>query len=124
MLPRFRVVTAGTYTFTVNLYDNVPAGLTLVWFPFAVSGSGGGTAYFLDSRRTQITVSPDNRRLTVRVYLDVDTYAPVIAVLRPSEPESPDVEPETGGSGGGGGGCSYGMGAVVLLTLLPFFRKR
>ena len=126
VLPRFRVVSAGTYTFTVNIYDTVPAGLKLVWFPFAVSGSGGGSAIFLNMSRQEITLSPDNRRLIVSVYLEAGTYAPVIAVLRPSEEEkSPDVEPAADG-GGGGGGCSYGMGSLVLVAVagLAFFRKR
>ena len=131
VLPRFRVVRAGTYRFTVNLYNNVPAGLTLVWFPFAVSGSGGGTANFFDYRGTQeITVSPENRRLIVSVYLEAGTYAPVIAVLRPSEPESEDTKPsesKVGGSGGGGG-CSAasGMGMLMfgLLAVKYIFRKR
>ena len=126
VLPRFRVVTAGTYQFTVSIYDTVPAGLTLVWFPFALSGSGGENAIFLNTSRQEITLSPDNRRLIVSVYLEAGTYAPVIAVLRPSEEEeSPDVEPAADG-GGGGGGCSYGMGSLMLLVVagLAFFRKR
>ena len=128
VLPRFRVARAGTYSFMVNLYNTVPSGLTLVWFPFAVSGSGGGTAHFWDYRGGQeITVSPDNRRLIVSVYLDVGTYAPVIAVLRPSEPESEDTRVQAGGSGGGGG-CSAvsGMGMLMLgvLGAVLSFRKR
>ena len=111
----------------------MPAGLTLVWFPFAVRGTGGGTAHFFDYRGTQeITVSPENRRLIVSVYLDVGTYAPVIAVLRPSEPvESEDSEPQTegnGGSGGsgGGGGCNTVTGILVLgiVAGMPFLKKR
>ena len=131
VLPRFRVTVAGTYRFTVNLYNTVPAGLTLVWFPFAVSGSGGGTAHFWDYRGVQeITVSPANRRLIVSVYLDVGTYAPVIAVLRPSEPESEDSEPQpqTAGGSGGGGGCSAASGTGLLmfgiLGSMLIFRKR
>lgn len=125
VLPRFRVVRAGTYRFTVNLYNTVPAGLTLVWFPFAVYGTGGGTAHFWDYRGVQeITLSPDNRKLIVSVYLDVDTYAPVIAVLRPSEPESGDTVVQVGG--GGGGGCSAVAGMQMLLAAgsMLLFRKR
>ncbi len=125
VFPRFRVVRAGTYRFTVNLYNTVPAGLTLVWFPFAVSGTGGKRAYFWDSTGTrQITVSPADRRGVVSVYLDVGTYAPVIAVLRPSEVESEDEKGNVGGSGGGGGGgCDAGVGAGMLLAVVVF-RKR
>ena len=127
VLPRFRVTVAGTYRFTVNLYNTVPSGLTLVWFPFAVNGSGGGTAYFWDSTgRTQIKVSPANRSLIVSVYLDVGTYAPVIAVLRPCESESEDVSSNVGGSGGGGGGCSTvaGMQMLCVLAGMLLIRKR
>ena len=127
VFPRLRVFRAGTYRFTVNLYNNVPSGLTLVWFPFVVNGSGGGSAHFLDYRGIQeITVSPENRRLIVSVYLDVGIYAPVIAVLRPSETESGDSGGQAGG--GGGGGCSAGAGAGMLVLLaagsMLLFRKR
>ena len=116
VLPRFRVLTAGTYRFTVNIYETVQTGLTLVWFPFAESGSGGGTAAFMDYRGSQITVVPNNRRVIVSVYLDAGTYAPVIAALRPDEPESQDEKPSSGG-GGGGGGCSSGFGVMMLAVL-------
>ncbi|MBQ7214965.1 MAG: hypothetical protein IJS39_03155 [Synergistaceae bacterium] len=115
----------------MNLYNTVPSGLTLVWFPFAVNGSGGGTAHFWDYRVVQeITVSPENRRLIVSVYLDADTYAPVIAVLRPSEPESADPEPEhetrTSGGSGEGGGCSTAAGMQMLCAaaVMLMLRRR
>lgn len=128
VMPRFRVTVAGTYQFRVNIYQTVQTGLTLVWFPFAVNGLGGGTARFLNSSNIEITTVPNNRVVIVSVYLDVGTYAPVIAVLRPDEPadpESPDIPPDSNVSskGGGGGGC-YTLNSGILLLSLILIRRR
>lgn len=86
VLPEISCSESGTYDIGAVLYENVPAGASLVWFAFPKDekpSDDEDAVMFLDDTGKEITAVPDNRKITVSVWLNKDRiYEPVIAVKR------------------------------------------
>lgn len=86
VLPEILCSESGTYDISAVLYENVPAGASLVWFAFPKDDKPSDdedVAMFLDDAGKEITEVPENRKITVSVWLNKGRiYEPVIAVKR------------------------------------------
>lgn len=124
ILPRFIVVAAGTYRFLINVDDTIQSGLPITWYPFSGSGKNGEEASFLGSHNYAITAIPEDRIMVVSVYLEPDTYAPVVTASRSGDDGfiPNDDNTSNGMDDGGGGGCNSFAGVIMIALLL--FKKR
>ena len=129
VLDEFTAQKTGIYPFRdIKLFDDVPEGLTLVWYPFS-SDVGAKIEYFtasdidavfLDSSDNAIISVPKDRIIGVNAYVEEGiTYAPVIA----AEKDSGNISNNGSGPGDSGGGCNTMCSAAILAVLL-FMKKR
>ena len=85
VLPVMSVDVSGTYDLNVELDEGVRTGAEMMWLAFPDSGDGNDEKFaeFWDETGAEISGVPENRRITVSVWLNAGkVYAPVIAVKR------------------------------------------
>ena len=84
VLPEVTVSESGLHDFDVTLSDEAETGAVLYWFAFPKDSQGSDDdeiAEFYDNAGTEIERVPEERDITVSVWLNEGvTYAPVIAV--------------------------------------------
>lgn len=133
ILPEISTNLEGFYTFdsidcfaNVRLSDDVPAGWTLVWNPFArttssalsVKDAADDNVQFTDSEGHITITVPENHIVNVSAWLDADTvYAPVISATEHKE----DLE---GVPSASSGGCNFFSLSLALIFPLIFVKLK
>ncbi len=82
LLPRLKAETSGMYDLEATISEDVPVGAKMYWIANASEPSDdNGIAEFYDSDGADIQNVPENRKVSLSVWLNKGViYEPVIAV--------------------------------------------